>query len=257
MKNLVFKSAAAAGLLGALAMAAPAQAGGANIALAFNGHQHPLVQTAVHAHGRGWRAHQGRIIPLNRVVDIIENRSGGTVTDIRMAKNQRIYRLEGVTRLGMIVDAKVDARTGQIQSIDFKKFRPHYDPNGMDINRLLAKLKRKGFRGFDVVSLRDERSVYRVRALNRHNRPVIVRTDARTGRILTVRSANAYNGPGYQQKGRHGFDHWRKGVAAHGYSHFGKAADYDDYYEVSARDRHGRVVTLDICPYTGRVLLVI
>lgn len=261
MTNILLKTAAAAGILGAMAMAAPAQAGNTNFVLTFGSHHagpQMTAQTVDYRRGsRGWRAHNGRVMPLNRVVRVIENRSGGTVTDIRLAKNQRVYRLEGVTRLGMIVDAKVDARTGRIQSIDFKKFRPRYDPKGMDINRLLAKLKRKGFHGFDVVSLKEERGVYRVRALNKRGRPVVVRTKAHNGHILNVRRAANYNGPAYKRGGRHGFNHWRKGVAAHGYSHFGQATDYGDYYEVNARNRHGKQVRLDVCPYTGKVLRVL
>ena len=108
-----------------------------------------------------------------------------------------------------------------------------------------------------MVSLKDERGVYRVRALNKRGRPVVVRTRAQNGHVLSVRHAKNYNGPAYKRGGRHSFNHWRKGVAAHGYSHFGKASDQGDYYEVSARSRNGRAVTLDICPYTGKVLRVI
>ena len=267
MKNLFFKSAAAAGLLGTLAMAAPAQAGSASFVLTFGSHQAgPQVARnigyrngpAAHRRGpAGWHGHQGRVMPLNRVVRVIENRSGGTVTDIRLAKNRRVYQLEGVTRLGMVVEAKVDAQSGRIQSIDFKKFRPHYDPKGMDINRLIAGLRQKGFHGFDVVSLKDERGVYRVRALNKRGRPVVVRTRAQNGHVLSVQHAKNYNGPAYKRGERQSFDHWRKGVAVHGYSHFGNVSDQGDYYEVSARTRQGRTVTLDICPYTGKVLQVI
>ena len=261
MTNILFKTAAVAGVLGTLAMTAPAQAGSTNFVLTFGSHQagsYAVAQNVDYRRGPGqWRGHHDRVMPLNRVVNLIENRSGGTVTDIRLAKNRRVYHLEGVTRLGMIVAAKVDAQSGRIQSIDFKKFRPRYDPHGMDINRLIAKLRHKGFRGFDVVSLKEERGVYRVRALNKRGKPVVVRTNARNGHILNVRHAKNYNGPSYKRGDRHGFNHWRKGVAAHGYSHFGKVSDHGDYYEVNARNRYGRTVTLDVCPYTGKVLRVL
>lgn len=202
----------------------------------------------------GYRIHKNRIVPLAQMVRSIERETGATVTDIKLAQNARVYLFEGVTLRGFIVQAKADAYSGKISNVQVMKYRPHYDPKGMPINRLLATLRDKGYHDFDLVSLKDERGIYQVRGLNRHGQAAVVRTDARTGRILTVANAPKYNGPAYAKAEYREFDVWKPMLEKQRYTGFGNVVAYDDYYAVDARDHQGRKVRLEVDAFSGQIL---
>lgn len=202
----------------------------------------------------GYRARRGHIMPLARVVRQLERRSGATVTDIKLGANGRVYKFEGVTARGFIVHARADAYTGVVSHVQFTKFRPHYDPKGMPINRLINKLRHHGFQNFDLVSLKDQRGIYVVRGLNRHGKPVNIHVQARTGRILSKRPANVYHGPAYLRAEYHDFDKLRPSLEAQRFNGFTNVVAYDDYYSANARDRDGRTVALLINAYTGAII---
>lgn len=201
-----------------------------------------------------YRAHRGHIMPLARVVRQLERRSGATVTDIKLAANGKVYKFEGVTARGFIVHAKADAYTGAVSHVQFTKFRPHYDPKGMPINRLITKLRNHGFQNFDLVSLKDQRGIYVVRGLNRHGKPVTIRVQARTGRILSRQPANVYHGPAYLQAEYRDFDKLLPALEAQRFNSFTNVVAYDDYYSANAHDAKGRNVALLINAYTGAIM---
>ncbi len=202
----------------------------------------------------GYRAQRGHIMPLARVVRQLERKSGATVTDINLAKNGKVYKFEGVTAQGFIVKAKANAYTGAVSHVQVTKFRPYYDPKGMPINRLIATLRNRGYQNFDRVSLRDQRGIYVVRGLNRRGHPVNIRVQARTGRILSQKPANAYNGPAYLRAQHRDFDGLRPALEAKRFSGFTNVVAYDDYYSAKAHDRNGRNVILRINAFTGAIM---
>ncbi|PKQ08845.1 MAG: hypothetical protein CVT73_05575 [Alphaproteobacteria bacterium HGW-Alphaproteobacteria-12] len=201
-----------------------------------------------------YRAHQNRIRPLANIVRELERKSGGTVTDIKLTKNNRYYDFEGVTKRGFVVTAKADAYSGQVSNISVKNFRPRYDVHATDILPLLASLRDKGFHSFDLVSLKEEKDIYRVRGLNRKGKPVMIRADAHNGKILSTRTAPGYNGPSYARAEYRDFSHWQAGLKQQHYSRFSNVVAYDDYYDVNAHDGRGRKVQLEVCAFTGEVL---
>ncbi|MCF8470559.1 MAG: hypothetical protein K9G30_07225 [Parvibaculum sp.] len=211
-------------------------------------------QNRRHGNDTDYRAHQNRVMPLANIVRELERKSGGTVTDIKLTKNNRYYDFEGVTRRGFVVTARADAYSGQVSNISVKNFRPRYDAHATDILPLLASLRDKGFHSFDLVSLKEEKGIYQVRGLNRKGAPVVIRAAANNGRILTTRAAPGYNGPSYARAEFRDFGYWQKGLARQHYSQFSNVVAYDDYYDVKARDGRGRKVQLEVCAFTGKVL---
>lgn len=207
-----------------------------------------------HGNDNDYRAHRNRIRPLANIVRELERKSGGTVTDIKLTKNNRYYNFEGVTQRGFVVTAKADAYSGEVSNISVKRFRPHYDTHAMEIRPLLASLRNKGFHSFDLVSLKEEKGIYRVRGLNRRGKPVMIRARAGNGKILSTRAAPGYNGPSYVRAEFRDFSHWRTGLRQQHYSRFSNVVAYDDYYGVNAHDGHGRKVQLEVCAFTGKVL---
>jgi len=202
----------------------------------------------------GYRARHGHIMPLARVVRQLERRSGATVTDIKLAANGRVYKFEGVTARGFIVHAKANAYTGAVSHVQFTRYRPHYDPKGMPINRLIKKLRHHGFRNFDLVSLKDQRGIYVVRGLNRHGKPVNIHVHARTGRILSKRPTHVYHGPAYLRAEYRDFDNLRSSLEAQRFNGFSNVVAYDYYYSADARDHNGRRVALLINAFTGAIM---
>lgn len=201
-----------------------------------------------------YKAQRGHILPLANVVRQLERRSGATVTDIQLSKNGKVYNFEGVTARGYIVKAKADAYTGTVSHVQTTKFRPNYDPKGMPINRLINQLRDKGYQNFDLVSLRDQRGVYVVRGLNRRGKPVQIRVQAKTGRVLSQKATNAYNGPSYVRAQYRDFDALRPALEKNKFSRFNNVVAYDDYYSANARDAKGQNVALIISAFTGAIL---
>ncbi len=191
---------------------------------------------------------------LAKVVRQLERRSGATVTDIALSKNGRVYNFEGVTARGFIVKARANAYTGKISHVKATKFRPNYDPKGMPINRLINQLRNKGYQNFDLVSLRDQRGIYVVRGLNRRGKPVQIRVRAKTGRVLSQKATNAYNGPSYVRAQYRDFDTFRPALEWNKFSNFNNVVAYDDYYSANARDAKGHNIALIISSFTGAIL---
>ncbi|MDO8288449.1 MAG: hypothetical protein Q7T44_04445 [Parvibaculum sp.] len=202
----------------------------------------------------GYRQMRGRIMPLANVVNLLERRTGATVTDIQLAKNGKVYNFEGVTERGYIVRANADAFTGNVSNVKATQYRPNYDPKGMPIARLLAKLRQQGFHNFDLVSLKDQKGIYVVRGLNRIGRPVQIMANAKTGNIFAKKAVNQYNGPSYARSEYRDFDSFRPMLEKNKYSRFENVVAYDDYYSANARDEKGRSVTLIINAFTGAIL---
>jgi uncharacterized membrane protein YkoI len=211
----------------------------------------PVRMADVH---RGYKAQRGHILPLANVVRQLERRSGAAVTDIQLSKNGKVYNFEGVTKRGFIVKAKANAYTGKVSNVKTTKFRPHYDPKGMPINRLINQLRNKGYQNFDLVSLRDQRGVYVVRGLNRRGKPVQIRVQAKTGRVLSQKATNAYNGPSYVRAQYRDFDTLRPGLERNKFSNFKNVVAYDDHYSANARDAKGQNIALIISAFTGAIL---
>jgi len=247
-----------------LVIAAPASAGAEqarnlnfeDVLRAFVVSQFDRVDNrSAHRHGRdqgrGW-AQERQVVPIARLVRQIQRETGGRVTSVRLRPNGRVYVLEGVGRRGQFVTAKANAFTGEVFDVQRQRGHAHVATNGKPIPRILRGLRDSGYSGFDRV-IRDGR-VYIVRGLNRRGEPVRMRVNARNGRVLSVNHARHYNG---QRPSRHvvsGFDQWMPGLRQQRYSNFGQATQHDGYYQVSARDRRGRDVTLNVCDRTGRVL---
>ena len=104
------------------------------------------------------------------------------------------------------------------------------------------------------MSLRDQRGIYVVRGLDRRGRPVNIRVQANTGRILSQQFANAYNGPAYLRAEYRDFDKLRPAFEANRFSGFTDVVAYDDYYSANARDGNGRNVALFINAFTGAII---
>lgn len=258
-KRFALKGFAPAGVVLALTLAAPFAAQADSLRVSTVSYQSHSSQGAAVVVTRnndysGYRNHKNRILPLAQVVRSIERETNATVTDIKLSANSRVYMFEGVTQRGFIVQAKADAYTGDITNVQVMKYRPRYDPKGMPINRLLATLRDKGFHNFDLVSLKDERGIYQVRGLNRHGQAALIRTDARTGRILTVASAPKYNGPKYATAAYRDFDVWMPMLEKQRYTGFSNVVAYDDYYAVDARDMKGKKVRLEVDAFSGQIL---
>ncbi len=137
--------------------------------------------------------------------------------------------------------ANADAFTGKVINVQATQYRPNYDPKGIPITRLLAKLRQQGFRDFDFVSLKDRQGVYEVRGLNRIGRPVQILANAKTGNIYAKKATNQYYGPSYARAEFRDFDSLRPALEKNRYSHFENVMAYDDYYTANARDDKGRV----------------
>lgn len=202
-------------------------------------------------HGRGY-AQERQVIPIARLVRQIQRESGGHVTSVRLRPNGRVYKIEGIGRRGRFVTAKANAYTGEIFDVQRQRGHEQVATGGQRIPRILRGLRNSGYSGFDRV-IRDGRN-YIVRGLNQRGQPVRMRVRARNGRVVSVNRASNYNG---QRASRHtvsGFDQWLPGLRQQHYTNFGQATAHDAYYQVGARDRRGRNVTLDVCNRTGRVL---
>ena len=204
-------------------------------------------------HGRTWRDER-QIIPIARIVRQIQRETGGRVTSVVLRPNGRVYKIEGVGSRGRVVTAKANAFTGEIFDVQRRRGggHGHQATNGKPIPRLLRGLRDGGYSGFDRV-VRDGRT-YIVRGLNRRGTPVRIVANARNGRVLSVNRARRYNGPSHYRHSVRGFNQWLPGLQQQHYSHFGQATRHDDHYQVGARDRRGRNVTLQVCARTGRVL---
>lgn len=202
-------------------------------------------------HERGWRDER-QVVPIARLVRRIQRETGGRVTSVRLRPNGRVYKLEGIDARGRFVHAKANAFTGEVYDVRRRPGHEQVATNGRPIPRLLRGLRDNGYRGFDRV-IRDGR-VYIVRGLNSNGEPVRMRVRARNGRILSVNHARNYNGQLPRRHSVRGFDQWLPGLRQQRYSHFGQAARHDGYYQIDARDRRGRNVTLNVCDRTGRVL---
>ena len=251
-----------AGLTAPLLLAAPAQAGHASARhLSFEDILRQLVISHTdasyrsrdrhHRGNHGWQ-NQRRIIPIARLVRQIQRNTGGHVTSVRLKRNGLVYVIEGVGRAGRYVTAKANARTGQIYDVRRNRGGVHYAANGAPIPQILLGLRSRGYSGFDKV-IREGRT-YIVRGLNSRGTPVRLTVSARSGRILSAVQALRYNGPNHLRHQVRGFDHWQPGLRRQHYTNFGHATRHDDYYQVGARDRRGRDVTLNVCARTGRVL---
>lgn len=203
---------------------------------------------------RGYRQMRGHIMPLANVVTSLERRTGAIVTDIQLAKNGKVYNFEGVTERGYIVRANADAFNGKVSNVKATQYRPNYDPKGIPIARLLAKLRQQGFHNFDLVSLKDQKGIYVVRGLNRIGKPVQIMANAKTGNIFAKKAVSQYNGPSYARKEYRNFDSFRPMLEEKKYSRFENVVAYDDYYSATARDDKGRSVTLLINAFTGALI---
>lgn len=259
MKKTFTKIGAVTGLALTMMMAAPlaSQAAPAQVKVfTFGGSnfQATITTARYDTDYSRYRQHRNRIMPLAQVVKKIERQTGGTLTDIKLANNGKVYKFEGVSARGFIVEAKADAYNGRISDVNITKYRPHYDPKGLEITRLLAKMRNKGYHHFDLVSLKDEKGIYQVRGLNKKGKPVLVRAVAKTGRILSTKYAPNYNGPSYARAEFRDFNDFKKDLKKQNYSHFQNVVAYDDYYGVDARDGRGRNVHLEIDGFTGRIL---
>lgn len=259
MTKTFTKIGALTGLALAMTMAAPlaTQAAPAQVKVFnFGGSNFQASITTVRYDNNysGYRNHRNRILPLAQVVKKLERQTGGTLTDIKLANNGKVYKFEGVSARGFIVEAKADAYTGQISDVNITAFRPHYDPKGLEITRLLAVMRNKGYHNFDLVSLKDEKGIYQVRGLDKKGKPVLIRALAKNGRILSTKYAPNYNGPSYARAEFRDFNSFKADLKKQNYSHFQNVVAYDDYYGVDARDGRGRNVHLEIDGFTGRIL---
>lgn len=63
----------------------------------------------------------------------------------------------------------------------------HADRRAMPPVRLARRLSRQGYRNLRSLTYLPDRGIYRVKAVTRAGRPVILRVDARTGRLIAVR----------------------------------------------------------------------
>lgn len=250
-----------------LAAVAPAQAGHPQRSLDFEDVLRALILSQVETHevsaqrdrghhrhqqDRGWHD-QRRIIPIPQLVRQIQRETGGRVTDVKLRRNGRVYIIDGIGPRGRHVTAKADARTGRIYDVQrVRGGHGHHAAHGKPIPALLRGLRNQGYYAFDRVVRNGNR--YVVRGLDSRGVPVRIVTRARNGRILSVNNARNYNGPQHLRRQVRGFDQWLPGLRQQHYSHFGQATRHDDYYQVGARDRRGRDVTLRVCARTGNVL---
>jgi uncharacterized membrane protein YkoI len=202
-------------------------------------------------HGRGY-ARERQVIPIARLVRQIQRETGGRVTSVRLRPNGRVYKIEGIGQRGRFVSAKANAFTGEIFDVRRQPGHEQVATNGRPIPRILRDLRNDGYSGFDRV-IRDGRA-YIVRGLDRRDRPVRIRVNARNGRVLSVNRARNYNGQVPSRHSVRGFDQWLPGLRQQHYTNFGQVTAHDAYYQVGARDRRGRNVTLNVCNRTGRVL---
>jgi len=246
-----------------LAIAAPASAGHEQTrSLNFEDVLRTLIvsqfdQVQVRGGNRGQQQGRGlaqtrQIIPIARLVRQVQRETGGHVTSVRLRPNGRVYAIEGVGQRGRFVTAKANAYTGEVFDVQRQRGHGQVATNGRPIPQILRGLRNSGYSGFDRV-IRDGRA-YIVRGLNRRGQPVRMQVHARNGRVLSVNRAANYNG---QRASRHsvsGFDQWLPGLRQQHYTNFGQATAHDAYYQVGARDRRGRNVTLNVCNRTGRVL---
>lgn len=279
MKKLLLLAAVG----GALAAAAPAQAGGFKLTIS-NGNGGGIVFANGNVHryhaNTGWqytdhyqkardmfggRHHGGHAGPGVRqgftyipgTVRKIQQRTGGKVTDI--VYRNGVYHVQGYGPRGRFNAAKADPYTGRLFDVRPAVPRQATPPHAKTIPALLRGLRAEGFSRFDRVDLQGH--VYKVRGLNRRGKPVVITADARSGYIKHVRGAKRYNlaqaGPSYERKP---WKHWQGHLAGQHYSHFRGAkfieADnaWTDHYRVRGRDRHGKNVDLRVCAYTGNVL---
>lgn len=269
---------------GALAAAAPAQAGSFSLSIS-NGHGGGVVFSNGKAqhynnYDRGWHKtdfyHQARNMQRgnhrNRggnhynqgqgfkyipgIVKKIQRRSGGKVTDIVFRNG--VYHVKGFGPRGRFNEGKADPYTGRL--FDVHAAYPSnrkVTPYALGIRKLLKRLRNEGFSKFDRVVLKGH--VYKVRGLNHRGKPVLITADSDDGYIKKVKRAKRYNFSSYEAPQRRPFKHWKSNLGQHNYSHF-KGAKYvaggnnwTDHYRVNAR--HGkRNVDLRVCAYTGNVL---
>jgi len=215
------------------------------------------------SHSRGWsyshdysgyRAHKGRIMPLANVVREVERRSGIIVTDIRLSRDQKYYEVEGRNRQNRLVTTRASATTGIPGKLNVSNKKQHYGLNARSVTALLAGLRNEGYQNFDLVTLREENGVYQVRGLNKKGKPVMVRVQAKNGRVLSARAAPGYNGPSYARAEHRDFRHWQPSLVKQRYSGFTNIVAFDDYYALKARDSRGRPVSLAVCAFTGKIL---
>jgi uncharacterized membrane protein YkoI len=253
MKKILAASGMAFMLLGA-APAAQAQNNlfGDILAQAIAAHLEARWSDDDRNYGHHERVTQVRSLP--RMVQLVENRSGGRVTDIVLSPNNRFYKLEGFDRQGRPVSAKADARTGALYDISRVRGHVHRPGRFTPIDHIVRDLTRHGYRNFDRVVYQERQGTYLARGLDRRGRPVNVKVAARNGHILAVKPARNYNGPAYAKGERRQFKHWRSGLQKQHYSRFTQIKSHEDYYDVRARDRQGRNVQLKVCAYTGKVL---
>jgi|GEM_PF-3550241 len=281
MKKLLILAAVG----GALAAAAPAQAGNFSLSIS-NGHGGGITFSngKVHHYGpgrhsgyndgwhrtdfyhqarksqQGWghgghRGHGKGFNYIPRTVKLIQQRTGSKVTDI--VYRNGVYHVQGFGPRGGFNKAKVDPYSGRM--FDVRRANPNEVPHHrvIGVRKLLAGLRHEGFSRFDRVDLKGH--VYKVRGLNKRGKAKLITVNSRNGHIKNVRNANRYNFSSYQKPQRKPFKHWTSGLKGHNFSHFsnvnyvaGNNSWTDHYY---AKARHGkRPVDLRICAYTGNVL---
>lgn len=269
MKKLLILAAVG----GVLAATAPAHAGGFSFKIS-NGQGGGIVFSNGQVHHynanqhSGWHKtdfyHQARkgqqsqprqgfnYIP--KTVNLIERRTGSTVTDIVFRNG--VYHVQGFGPRGRFNQAKADPYTGRL--FDVGPANPHEVPNRqvIGINKMLAGLRNQGFSRFDRVDLKG--NVYKVRGLNNRGKAKLITVNSRNGHIKNVRNAQRYNLASAQPQ-RKAFNTFRGGLQNQKYSHFSNAQyhagdnDWTDHYQVNAR-HNNRPVDLRVCAYTGSVL---
>lgn len=268
MKKLLILAAVG----GALAAAAPAQAGGLSIKIGGQNGGIIIADGQVSrygpSYGQGWHktdfyqqarrgGHHGRAHNINdaqKTVRLIQRRTGSKVTDI--VYRNGVYHVKGYGPKGRFNSAKADPKTGRLYDISPARGGHATPARAIPIPRLLNSIERHGFRDFDRVDLQG--NVYKVRGLNPRGRAVVLTVNARSGAIQNKRFAARYNLP--QAPSRKPFNHFTGNLKKQHYSHFSNAQyvgggnDWSDHYRVRARDRRGKNVDLRVCAYSGNVL---
>ncbi len=269
MKKLLVLAA----LGGALAAAAPAQAGSFSLSIS-NGQGGGIVFAngkATHYNNQtsGWHRTAAYQRPGNQnnhgvrkgftyipgTVKAIEQRNGSKVTDIVFRDG--VYHVQGFGPKGRFNTAKADPYTGKLYNVRAARPTDRTPRNVKGIRNILTGLRAHGFSKFDRVDLKGQ--VYQVRGLNKNGKAKLITVNSRNGHIQNVTNAKRYNLAQKAAPQRRAFKQFTGGLKKGKYSNFKNATyvasnnDWSDHYRVQAR-HNKRPVDLRVCAYTGKVL---
>ena len=249
------KMIAAAGMMMAIVMASPVQAGPK-----FNTNGSFQVADA----GFRWYmdgydksgsyTNQKTILPLRQVAKIVSNNGQRKITDIRLHSSHAYYTVKFVNAKGKYKSAKARAHNGKLYERTLLKANA---PDRLDriatVFNVTKKARSKGLRHIDKVDWQPAKDRFVVRGLNKNGKPTKLAIGPGGNRVYDRAPANNYNGPNYVRYQDRPWSYWESRLE-NKYDYVGPAVTYSDAYVVLARTKNGKPVEIVVDRYSGKVL---